>query len=63
MGIAEFFLGFKKPFQYIYAGESHIDIFRTIRGNLKKTKTIENLNILDLDTYDFLDIKRELFLN
>jgi len=60
MGIAELFLGFKKPFQYIYAGESHIDVFLTIRGSLKKTKTIENLSILDLNTYDFLDIKREL---
>ena len=60
MGIAEFYLGFKKPFQYIYAGESNIDIFKIIEGNLKRTKRVENLSILDLNGYDFLDIKREL---
>jgi len=60
MDIAEFYLGLKRPLQYICAGESYIDVFRTVKGNLKKIKRIENLSILDLNTYDFLDIKGEL---
>ena len=60
MVIDKYFLFYKKPSQYIFAGEDHIDIYMSENKTLQKIKISENISILDLDVENFKRIKGEL---
>ena len=60
MVIDKYFLFYKRPSQYIFAGENHIDIYKSTNKTLQKTKIFENISIFDLNTENFEKIKDEL---
>ena len=60
MVIDTYFMFYKKPAQYIFSGENHLDLYKTSNKRLNRIKTYENTSIFDLNSSNFEEIKAEL---
>lgn len=60
MDVTKFFINFRKAAQYIYGGENYIEIYKRLEGSLNKIKTFEKKSLLNLDSYDIDELKKEL---
>ncbi|MCI0470207.1 MAG: hypothetical protein L0Y73_00950 [Candidatus Aminicenantes bacterium] len=60
MDVTKFFINYRKAAQYIYGGENYIEIYKRQEGSFKKTKTFEKKSLLNVDSYDIEELKKEL---
>jgi len=58
--IDDFFIHYKRPEQYIFAGENYLDIYKYLNKSFQKTRTIENASIFDPGSDIFEGVIREL---
>lgn len=58
--IDNFFIHYKRPGQYIFAGENYLDIYKYLDKSFQKTRTIENISIFDPGSDNFEGVTREL---
>ncbi|MCP4216545.1 MAG: hypothetical protein GY765_17980 [bacterium] len=58
--IDNFFLHYKKPAQYIRAGEDYLDIYKVVGKALQKTGTINEASIFNMTSDKFGSVLREL---
>ncbi len=62
MVLENFFIHYKKPSQYLYWGESGVDIYN-LSGNensFRKSKSLTNLTLFDISSHQFKEIAREM---
>lgn len=62
MVLENFFIHYKKPSQYLYWGESGVDIYN-LSGNdnsFRKSKSITNLTLFDISSQQFREIAKEM---
>lgn len=60
MAITKNFTPFKKPVQFVYAGEKHLEVWSLAKGKYKSTTIIENASLFDMGTEDFSRLKSGL---
>ena len=57
MAITKIFTPLKKPAQFVYAGEKHLEVWSLAKGKYKSTKVLEDSNIFDMSSQDFANVK------
>ncbi len=60
MAITKHFTPLKKPVQYVYAGEKHLEVWSLAKGRYKSTVVIEDANIFTMTSEDFSRVKQGL---
>jgi len=63
MDITKYFIHFRKPSQYIYAGENYLEVFRLEKNNYRMTGRIDNVSLLNLNSYELGEIKKSQLLD
>jgi hypothetical protein len=58
--IDNFFIHYKRPEQYIFAGENYLDIYKFLNKSFQKTRTIENISIFGPGSDHFESVTQEL---
>lgn len=63
--IDNLFMHFKRPRQFVFAGEKYLDVYKLVDKSFKKTRTVEDLSIVNIEAGDsegngFQDVVREL---
>jgi hypothetical protein len=57
MAITKKFTPLKKPAQFVYAGEKHLEVWSLAKGKYKSTRVLENSNIFNMSNQDFANVK------
>lgn len=60
--IENFFIHYKRPPQFVFAGENYLDIYKYVNRSFQKTHSFDNISIFDLTTEGFTPIAKELSL-
>jgi hypothetical protein len=60
MALNDFLIFYKKPAQWIYAGEDYLTVFKRRGKTVNAVKTFENSSILDMDLKAFGEVRRYL---
>ena len=58
--IDNLFIHYKRPGQYVFAGENYLDIYTYVNKSFQKTRTIENASIFNPGSDNFKGLFREL---
>lgn len=58
--IENFFIHYKRPTQFVFAGENYLDIYKYVNRSFQKTRSFDNAPIFDLTAENFAAVAREL---
>lgn len=60
--IENFFIHYKRPPQFVFAGENYLDIYKYVNRSFQKTRSFDNASIFDLTAESFSPVAGELSL-